>query len=245
MRLHSAMLLVGMVGFCPQQVPDGTAATVERLRNLLGLSTEQTTSLKEVLDEDHEYRKKLDETRTSKIKAILTGDQKKAFSELADPFRNDGPRGDFAFFGPGGPGRGGEAPTLRGSENSALELTRKLLDSRNEEWKVIKPKLAKIVALRQSIAEDLDEQRGMPFGRGPGGAPGGSAASTSPLGRARADLKAALSNAVPPDEVAEKLAALRKALVDAREELRSSQKALALLLTPEQAKAVAGLGYLD
>jgi hypothetical protein len=245
MRLHPAILLVSMVGFCPQQAPDAAAAIIEKLRNQLGLSTEQFTSLKEVLDEDHEYRKKLDDARTSKIKAILSDDQKKAFSELPDPFGNEGPRGDFAFFGPGRPGRGGEPPTLRGSESSALEVTRKLLDSRNEEWKVIKPKLAKIVALRQSIAEDLDEQRGMPFGRGPGGAPGSSAATSSPLGSARANLKAALVDSAPPDDLAGKVAALRKALGDAREELRSHQRDLALLLTAEQATAIAGLGYLD
>ncbi len=246
MRLYPAILFVSMVGFCPQQAPDGTAATIEKLRNLLGLSTEQSTSLKDVLDEDHEYRKKLDDARTSKIKAILSDDQKKAFGELPDPFGNEGPRSDLAFFGPGRPGRGGEPPTQRGAENSALEVTRKLLNSRNEEWKVLKPKLAKIVALRQLIAEDLDEQRGMmPFGRGPGAAPGGSAATTSPLSRARADLKAALANSAPSDEVSGKVTALRKALADAREEIRTYQKDLTLVLTPEQASAIAGLGYLD
>lgn len=81
-------------------------------------------------------------------------------------------------------------------------------------------------------------------GRGPGG-PGGFGRS-SPIALAQADLKIALDNPQStPQEIQEKVVAVRKATERAKADLAAARKDLVELLTADQQAVLVGLGYLE
>lgn len=84
-------------------------------------------------------------------------------------------------------------------------------------------------------------------GRGPGGpgGPGGFGRS-SPIALAQAELKTVLDNPQStPQEVQEKVAAVRKAIAKAKADLAAARKDLVELLTADQQAILVGLGYLE
>jgi septation ring formation regulator EzrA len=82
------------------------------------------------------------------------------------------------------------------------------------------------------------------FGGPPPGGPGGG--GFGQIAQAQADLQAALNDAkTSPQEIKEKVAALRKAREKARADLEAAQKDLVELLTDFQEAVLMGLGYLD
>jgi Spy/CpxP family protein refolding chaperone len=88
------------------------------------------------------------------------------------------------------------------------------------------------------------------FGAGGGGGGGvfgfGSAASSSAIGQARADLRSTMADPKrSASEVEAKLAAVRKARAKARTDLEAAQADLVQLLTAQQQAVLVGLGYLD
>jgi hypothetical protein len=93
---------------------------------------------------------------------------------------------------------------------------------------------------------------GLP-GAGPGapggpprGGPGGGPGQRDPSAQLRTDLQAALDDPkASPDEIREKLAALRKAREKAKADLAAAQKDLLELLTAYQEAVLVNLGYLD
>ncbi len=83
---------------------------------------------------------------------------------------------------------------------------------------------------------------GPPPGFGGMGGGGGDAAVT----KAMADLQTALADSkTKPEQLKEKVAAVRVARRRAKEKLETARKDLIDLLTPEQEAVLISLGYLD
>ena len=93
---------------------------------------------------------------------------------------------------------------------------------------------------------DIFMARGGPGG-GPGpGGPGGGPGGNNYVSRALTELQTAAGDAKSsPDDLREKIAAVRAARAKAREELHAAQQELLRLITPKQEATLIGLGYLD
>jgi Spy/CpxP family protein refolding chaperone len=205
----------------------------------LNLTAEQKKQL-ETLQKDVDAR----------LAKILTADQKKSIQEMPGPFggpggfpgfkRADGPGGDRPAFnrGFGGPGAG------------RLDEVKTQLKARDEEWKVMGPKLRKVIAARQVLTASAgggEVAVGAPggaFGGPPG--PFGGGGSSNAISRAQNDLKTLLNDSKhSAAEVREKMAAVRAARQQARADLEAAQRDLVPLLTAEQEAVLVSLGYLD
>jgi hypothetical protein len=196
--------------------------------------------------------------------AVLTSEQKAKWANMkGKAFEFPQP----TWGGPGGFGPGGLGPGGAGS----LESVKVQIRASDEEWKVIGPKLRKVVAARQAAETGLStgessntggprggfggappDARGPgPAARGgpdrpPGGGPFGFAGRDSAIALALADLQAATANPkTPPDELQKKVAAVRLARQKARDRLEAAKKELLELLAPDQEAVLVGLGYLD
>jgi Spy/CpxP family protein refolding chaperone len=220
-----------------------------------------------------EQKKQVEELQTdvdARLAKILTAEQKKSLQDMSRPMGGFG-RGPGAFAGPppfGGPGFG--PPGFGGPTGpSRLEDAKKLIDAREEEWKVIGPKLQKVVLARQVLTADArvvdagvaapprpETKTGeAPAGEGKaanpaappppsGGMFGGS--GTNIISQVQADLRAVLADPKhTPAEVQEKITAIRKAREKVRAELEAAQKDLLQLLTAEQAAILVARGYLE
>jgi hypothetical protein len=86
-----------------QQDARGQEFLLNRLKDRLKLTDEQTAQVKEILAKDGEERTKLDDARTEKINALLNDEQKKQYEEL----RAQQQRGRGFAGGPGGGFNGG------------------------------------------------------------------------------------------------------------------------------------------
>ncbi|MDB5318539.1 MAG: hypothetical protein JWN40_170 [Phycisphaerales bacterium] len=101
---------------------------------------------------------------------------------------------------------------------------------------------------RPNVAGGQGRPGGPGGGGGPGGpgGPGGNPFRSSPISLAQADLKTALDNPqTPPQEIQEKVAAVRHALQKAKADLAAARKDLVELLTADQQLVLVGLGYLE
>jgi phage gpG-like protein len=172
-------------------------------------------------DEQKKEVVELQKVVDTNLDKLFADEQKKQWKDIKD---NAG-RG---FGGPGGFGFGGPV---------RLEDVKKQLDATDEEWKVISPKLQKVINTRQILTSDA---RGATFGGGFGG-PG-----TNIVSQAQADLKAVLDDPKHSKaEVEEKIAAVRKARQKARADLEAAQKDLLQMLTASQEAVLISLGYLE
>ena len=134
----------------------GTDFVVQRMKERLKLSDDQTAKVKEILTKDGEERTKMDEARTEKINALLDADQKKAYEELRANQRDFGGR-QFQFGGgrPGGP---------MGTVN--VEDAKRELGLSDEQVEKIKPLYDEFNANLQKRQEELREKgfQGLNFG---------------------------------------------------------------------------------
>jgi hypothetical protein len=183
----------------------------------------------------------------TRLDKLLTDPQRKQFQEIKEnPFRlafgpgPGGPGGLGGFGpgpGPGGPGGpGGFGPGFNPGAfgQPRLDDVKRMIAATDEEWKVIGPKLQKVINTRQAVN---GEQRGFggPFGGG-----------GSPVTQAQAELKAVLDDPKhTTTDVAEKIAAVRKARAKARADFSAAQKDLLDMLTAAQEAALISLGYLE
>jgi Spy/CpxP family protein refolding chaperone len=194
--------------------------------------------LQDVLKLDADQKKQVAELQKeidAKLAKILSADQKKTMENMR-------PKGGF---GPGGPGGGpggappggapgGPPPKMGfgpppgfGFGGNRVDEVQKKIDATNEEWKVIGPKLQKLLAARRAV-------------NGEGGMVNGAVA------QAQADLKAVLDDPKHAKaDVEEKIAAVRKAREKARTDLGEIQRDLVRLLTPTQQAIMVSLGHLD
>jgi hypothetical protein len=101
MRTLVALLCVAGVAFAQdQQRQDrGTEFLLNRLKEQLKLTEDQTGKVKEILTRDAEDRQKADDARAAKISEVLNEEQKKQYEEMRRQFRAGGGGGGRAFGG--------------------------------------------------------------------------------------------------------------------------------------------------
>ena len=116
------------------------------------------------------------------------------------------------------------------------------LGASDDEWKVISPKVEKVMTAQR------DARGGGGFGFGGRGRRGGGGDQqpTTEAGKASADLQTALENKdTPADEIAKKLAAFREARDKGRAQLQAAQKELKEILTQRQEAVMVSMGMLE
>jgi len=114
------------------------------------------------------------------------------------------------------------------------------LKATDDEWKVLQPKIEKVMTAQRDARGGFGG-----FGRRPGGG-GGDNQPTTEVGKASADLRAALENGdTPADTLAKKLATLREAREKARAEVQAAQKELKEVLTQRQEAVLVTNGMLE
>jgi len=127
------------------------------------------------------------------------------------------------------------------------DMMKQQLGTSDDEWKVIQPKL-------QKVMETSRDARGGGFGGmfgrgGPGGDRNRGSDSTqaqSPVQQAQRDLRTALDNKdTPADQIQAKLTALREAREKAKADLSAAQKDLREVLTQRQEAVLVMMGQLD
>ncbi|MEO6435025.1 MAG: hypothetical protein ABIP55_04595 [Tepidisphaeraceae bacterium] len=121
------------------------------------------------------------------------------------------------------------------------------LGASDEEFKVIQPKLEKVMEVRRDSMGGGGGFGGF-GGRGGGRDRGGDDANRqrSPVEQASRDLRDLLENKdAPADQIAAKLTALREARVKAREGLQTAQKDLKDILTARQEAVLVTMGMLE
>jgi hypothetical protein len=156
MRVLLALAL--MASPLPAQDNRATDFLVQRLKDRLKLSDDQTAKVKEIFSKDSEDRTKLDDARSEKINALLDADQKKAYEEMRANQRGFGGR-QFQFGGggarPGGP---------MGAVNP--EDAKRELGLSDEQVEKIKPLYDEFNANLQKRQEELRDKgwQGLNFG---------------------------------------------------------------------------------
>jgi len=111
------------------------------------------------------------------------------------------------------------------------------LGSNDDEWKVLSPKIEKLMTAQR------DARVG---GFGGGGRRGGDTQNQTATAKASAELRTALENKdTPAPEIAAKLTALREARDKARAELTAAQKELKEILTQRQEAVLVTMGMLE
>lgn len=114
------------------------------------------------------------------------------------------------------------------------------LGASDDEWKVLQPKIEKIMTAQR------ESRGGGFFGRGRGGQDRGGDQPQSAVSRASAELNQALENKdTSPEDIDKKLAALREARDKARADLQASQKDLKDVLTKRQEAVLVTMGMLE
>lgn len=213
-------------GFRPFEFPQPGQLLTGFVQDQLKLTAEQKKQLAE-------FQKEVD----AKLASILNTDQNKSLQKMRTG-KGFGP----PAFGPPGkggakqPGGFGPPGGFPGFGANSLDAVKKQIDARDEEWKVIGPKLQKVVAARRVLSAD-----GKQTGFGFGGFGAGNVVT-----QAQAELKTMLDDPKQTKaEVEEKIAGVRKARQKAQADLDAVQRDLRLLLTPSQDAILVSAGYLD
>jgi hypothetical protein len=116
------------------------------------------------------------------------------------------------------------------------------LKADDDEWKVLSPKIEKLMTAQRDARAGGGGFRG---GR-PGGGGGADNQPTTPVAKASADLRTALENKdTPAEDIAKRLAALREARDKARADLAAVQKELKEVLTQRQEAVLVTMGMLE
>lgn len=165
---------------------------------------------------------------------------------------NGGGGGRRGQGGPGGQGgqRGNWDPAQM--EQRMLDMMKERLGAQDDEWKVIEPKLKKVMDDQRELRGP--GMRGM-FG-GPGGRRGGQNGQggqggpqapepTTAVGKAAADLQSSITSGASDDAIDKKLAAYRDARDKAKTDMANDQKDLKGVLTAKQEAQLVIMGLLD
>jgi hypothetical protein len=152
--MSAMMSLVFLASTLLAQDNRGTDFMVQRLKDRLKLSDEQTSKVKEILSKDTEDRAKMDDARTEKINALLDAEQKKLYEEMRSNqrgFRGQGGGlggGQFQFGGGGG----------RGMGQLNVEDLKRQLSLSDEQVEKIKPLYDEFNAGVQKRIEEMREK---------------------------------------------------------------------------------------
>ena len=144
------------------------------------------------------------------------------------------------------------APSFAGAQNQfdpaqfrerMMNNIKERLGASDDEWKVISPKVEKVMTAQR----DARGGGGFGFGgRGGRRGGGGDQQPTTETGKASADLQTALENKdTPADDIAKKLAAYREARDKGRAQLLAAQKELKEILTQRQEAVMVNMGMLE
>jgi hypothetical protein len=146
-------------------------------------------------------------------------------------------------------GRGGDFDPAQFRER-IMQRYKEELGASDEDWKVIQPKLEKVMAVQRDARSGGGGFGG--FG-GPGGGRGGRGGDAAgaereqtPVAKASSELRTALqSKDTPADDIAKRLEAFRAARAKAREDLAAAQKELKEVLTGRQEAQLVVAGMLE
>jgi hypothetical protein len=153
-------------------------------------------------------------------------------------------------------GRGGRRAGGRGGfdpeqiRKRMAERLKETLGATDEEWKVLEPKIEKVIAAGMEVRGGGMGMMGR-TGRGPGGDRGGEAATSQPApttetGKTSQALAKVLANKeAKADEIKTALQALRDARAKAKAELEKAQKELRDVLTVRQEAQFVMTGMLE
>lgn len=125
------------------------------------------------------------------------------------------------------------------------------MGSTDDEWKVLAPKIEKVMTAQRETRAGGFGGRGGPGG-GPGGDRGGDRGNNatdqpvSKVAQAQRDLRTTLENkSAAADEISKKLDAFRKARDAAKADLQAAQKALKEVVTQRQEAMLVMSGMLE
>lgn len=128
-----------------------------------------------------------------------------------------------------------------------MDRMKENLGSSDDEWKVIQPRLEKVMQLqRDTRGGGMSFMFGRSSSRDRGGDRGSSSSSDSAVARASADLRSALEDkSISADEIAKRLANYRQAKEQAKQDLVKAQSDLKELLSQRQEAQLVMMGMLD
>ena len=150
-----------------------------------------------------------------------------------------------------GQGRGNFDPAQ--FQQRAMERIKEQLGATDDEWKVIQPKVEKVMtAQRESRSGGFGfggfggGGRGGAGGGGGGGGGGADRQPTTAVGKASQDLRTTLEDKnAAPETISKKLATLREAREKARKDVADAQKDLKEILTQRQEAVLVINGMLE
>ncbi len=163
--------------------------------------------------------------------------------------------------GPGGGGFGGNFDPAQMRQRMA-ERMKELLGADDQAWKVMEPRVMKVMELNRQANAGNRGMFGM-FGRGRGGpgGPGGPGGDQGPqadrrgrgpqgeqtvLEKAMAQLRTTLENqSASPEDIKTQLTAVRQAREKAKQELAVAQQDLKKILTVRQEATLVEMGQLE
>ena len=139
-------------------------------------------------------------------------------------------------------------PTIlrRAALSRYLERLRQQLKATEEEWKVLGPRVEKLLLAQQDVRAGIRGVGGFGFGGGGGGLGNFSGAQMSEIEEAAADLRdAAQDPDVNAAEAKRRLVLYRRARDKARERLQAAEREVKELLTQRQEGLLVMLGVLN
>ena len=151
-----------------------------------------------------------------------------------------------------GQGRGNFDPAQ--FQQRAMERIKEQLGATDDEWKVIQPKVEKVMtAQRESRSGGFGfggfgggGRGGAGGGGGGGGGGGADRQPTTAVGKASQDLRTTLEDKnAAPETISKKLATLREAREKARKDVADAQKDLKEILTQRQEAVLVINGMLE
>jgi hypothetical protein len=128
-----------------------------------------------------------------------------------------------------------------------MERIREQLGASEEEWRVLQPKVEKVMTAQRESAAG----RGFGGGRGGrggggGGGGGGAAVAETPVARAMSELRTTLDNTgATAEQINQRLTALRDARKTAQANLDTARKELKEVLTQRQEAVLVVNGMLE
>jgi hypothetical protein len=165
------------------------------------------------------------------------------------------PNSAFAQAAGGGRQRGanGAAADPAQARERALTRIKEQLGASDDEWKVLSPKVDKVLTAQQDARAGGGRGGQAAGGRGARGNRGGQAQAQTPdpatlsaVAKATAELRAAVADkATPPEELTRKLNALHEAKEKAKAARLEAQKDLKELLTARQEALLVQSGLLE
>ena len=177
---------------------------------------------------------------------------------IAQPPAGGGPGGAGGPGGPGGPGGGRFDPAQM--RQMMAQRMKEQLGADDEAWKVLEPRVTKVMDLNRQAQGGgrgmfgmMGGMRGQRGGNNAGGqgtqgnrrGPQQDPATMTPVDKAQEQLQTTLDNqSATPEEIKKNLTALREAREKAKQELATAQQELKKILTVRQEAQLVMMGQL-